>query len=47
MVTGPVLAHPNFYRQIILDINASFDTIGAVLSQKDILGKEKVIAYES
>ena len=35
----PVLAFPDFQREFILD------TIGAVLSQKDDSGEERVIAY--
>ena len=43
----PVLIYPNFRKEFILDTDASFDTIGAVLSQKDDQGNERVIAYGS
>lgn len=43
----PILAFPDFSKPFILDTDASFDTIGAVLSQKDDQGRERVIAYGS
>ena len=47
MIKTPILAYPDFENEFILDTDASFDTIGAVLSQKDIYGRERVIAYGS
>ena len=44
---APVLVYPNFKEEFILDTDASFDTIGAVLSQRDKEGNERVIAYGS
>ena len=43
----PVLVYPDFKKDFILDTDASFDTIGAVLSQRDDKGNERVIAYGS
>jgi len=43
----PVLAYPDFNKEFILYTDASFDSIGAVLSQKDNDGHERVIAYGS
>ena len=47
LTTSPILAYPDFRKEFILDTDASFDTIGAVLSQKDEDGHEHVIAYGS
>jgi len=43
----PVLGFPDVNKKFILDTDASFESIGAVLSQKDDNGNEKVIAYGS
>lgn len=47
LTEAPILAFPDFRREFILDTDASFDAIGAVLSQEDDQGREKVIAYGS
>jgi len=46
LTEAPLLAHPDFNEQFILDTDASHTAIGAVLSQK-IDGVEHVIAYGS
>ena len=43
----PILAFPDFSKSFILDIDASGSCIGAVLSQQDKDGSERVIAYAS
>jgi len=47
LTISPILAFPDKNKQFILDTDASFDTIGAVLSQKDDQVKERLIAYGS
>ena len=47
LTTTPLLAYPDFSRPIILDTNASGVRIGAVLSQLDEAGQERVVAYGS
>ena len=45
--TAPVLGYPNFSREFILEIDASLNGLGAILSQQ---GKDRqicVIAYVS
>ena len=40
LMNTPVLGYPDVYKEFILDMNAGFESIGAVLSQKDNLGRE-------
>jgi transposase InsO family protein len=47
LISAPILSFPDFNKQFILDTDASFDNIGAVLSQIDDSGREQVIAYGS
>jgi RNase H-like domain found in reverse transcriptase/Reverse transcriptase (RNA-dependent DNA polymerase)/Integrase core domain/Integrase zinc binding domain len=47
LMNTPILKYPDFSKEFILDTDASFDSIGAVLSQKDGKGQERVIAYGS
>ena len=46
LTEAPILAHPDFEKEFILDTDASDVAIAAVLSQK-FDGKEHVIAYAS
>lgn len=46
LTSAPVLGHPDFAKEFILDTDASQDAIGAILSQVQD-GHEKVIAYAS
>ena len=47
LVSTPILAFPDYDKEFILDTDASNDGIGAVLSQIQESGEEKVIAYGS
>ena len=45
--TAPVLGYPDFSREFILEIDASLNGLGAILSQQDKDGQIHVIAYVS
>ena len=47
LTTTPLLAYPDFNRPFILDTDASGVRIGAVFSQIDEAGQERVVAYGS
>ena len=47
LVTSPVLTYPDYSKPFILDTDASDTGIGAVLSQVDDNGDERVVAYAS
>ena len=45
MISAPILTHPDFGWQFILNTDASDTGLGAVLSQVDEEGRERPIAY--
>ena len=45
--TAPILGYPNFSREFILEIDASLNGLGAILSQQGKDGQIHVIAYAS
>ena len=47
MTTPPVLVFPDFTKEFMLDADANDQGIGAVLSQIQSDGKERVITYAS
>ena len=47
LCSAPILCYPRFDRECILQTDASDFGVGAVLSQIDDKGREKVIAYAS
>lgn len=46
LTSAPILSYPHIDKQFVLDTDASYESIGAVLSQ-EINGQECVIAYFS
>ena len=47
LITAPVLAYPDFSKDFFLFTDSSGTALGAILSQKDQEGREKVIHYAS
>ena len=47
LTTTPIMAYPNFKQPFLLYTDASYIGLGAILSQEDDQGKEKVISYLS
>lgn len=47
LTSAPILAHPDFTKDFILDTDASNEAIGAVLSQLNDQGTEVVVGYAS
>ncbi|KRX32290.1 Retrovirus-related Pol polyprotein from transposon, partial [Trichinella sp. T6] len=47
LVSPPILCHPDFDRTFLVDVDASEDAIGAVLSQQGEQGPPGVVAYAS
>ena len=47
LISKPIRAHPNFDKLFKLYTDASDTGLGAVLTQDDEKGKERVIAYDT
>lgn len=47
LISSPILAYPNWSQPFLLFTDASTFALGAVLSQKDNEGNERIIAYAS
>ena len=47
LVTYPVLAFPQWENDFFLEVNASKEAVGGVLSQEDFLGRRRPIAFFS
>ena len=47
LTTSPVLAYPDFSKPFFLEVDASFDGLGAILSQESTDGKVHPVAYAS
>ena len=47
LVKAPVLGYPDLNRECLLEIDASLQGLGAVLSQQDETGRLCMIAYAS
>ena len=48
LINPPILSYPQFHLSIVLDVDASNDGLGAVLSQEDpAIPGERVVAYAS
>ncbi len=47
LTRAPVLSSPDPHREFLLDVDASYEGLGAVLSQKDAAGVEHVVEYSS
>ena len=47
LITAPILIYPDFIKKFYLYMDVSDLGLGAVLSQKDEQGRERVVAYAS